>query len=107
MEKWKADHPFQYYRIWFGVEKKTKSVNLFLNAGYDVHVYINGNYFGSSWYMGTDLTGGDIISRLSKGLNLIDDLVSTPIGFCFRKVDQKGNQKYQLVVGALWHKFFL
>jgi hypothetical protein len=85
--KWIPNHSFQYYRIWFGVEEDTKSVKMILNAGYDVHVYINGRYFGSTWYKGTNLTGGEIISRLKKGLNLIAlqvqvyDDVEAPCGF--------------------------
>jgi len=68
---WEPGHSYQYYRIWIGSEEETKSVKMHLNAGHDVHVYINGHYFGSNWYMGTNLTDGEIIHRLNKGLNLI------------------------------------
>ncbi len=69
--RWEPNRSFQYYRIWFDLKESTKSVHLMLNAGYDVHAYINGRYFGSTWYMGTNLTDGETISRLNQGLNLI------------------------------------
>ena len=84
---WEPNHSYQYYRIWVGIGEEIKSVNMILNAGYDVHVYINGRYFGSTWTMGTNLTGGEIITRLNKGLNLIAlqvqvyDDIEAPCGF--------------------------